>query len=392
MNEQRLRELLRAAPVPGEVETLTRNWRVVRAAYAEEERSSPRRPYLRLAVALAAALAVAAAAASPPGRAVGGWIRETVRERVDGETPARPALASLPSGGRLLVVAPSGVWVVHADGAKRRLGVYDDATWSPQGRFVAATRGRQLVALEPDGDERWSLSRSRAVSSPRWSPSGFRIAYLAGRSLRVVAGDGSPDRALAPLPTPIAPAWRPGEAHVLAFADRRGRVRVVDTDTRKELWAVRTDAKPTSLEWSLDGARLLVAAPGRLDVYDNGGRLSRRVPLPAGARVTAVAFGPGGDSIAYSAAAGGKAFVFLFRPGQRSARLVFSGEGRFSDVAWSPDGRWLLVAWPDADQFLFIRTPGVRKVVAVSNIAREFDPGRPARAQFPEVIGWCCPE
>ncbi len=71
--------------------------------------------------------------------------------------------------------------------------------------------------------------------------------------------------------------------------------------------------------------------------------------------------------------------------------MLFSGVGRFSDLAWSPDGRWLLVAWPDADQFLFIRTPGVRKIVAVSNIAREFDPGRPGRATFPEVIGWCCP-
>ena len=392
MTEERLRQVLRTAAVPAEVETLRRNWPVVRRAYEGEERPARRRPFARPLVALAAALAVLAAALSPPGQALGGWLRETVRERVVGRTPARPALASLPSPGRLLVVAPSGAWVVHADGSKRRLGAYETATWSPQGRFLAATRGRQLVALEPDGDVRWSLSRSRPITSPRWSPSGFRIAYFAGRSLRVVAGDGSPDRALAPLPTPLAPAWRPGEEHVLAFADRRGAIRVVDTDTRRELWSVRPTPSPIQVEWSLDGRRLLVLGPDRLAVYRADGRLARQLAFPGDAQVSHAAFGPRNE-IAYEVfEPRNRASVYVFSPGAGAARLVFSGAGRFSDLAWSPDGRWLLVAWPDADQFLFIRTPGVRKIVAVSNIARQFDPGRPGRARFPEVIGWCCPE
>jgi Tol biopolymer transport system component len=293
MNEQRVRELLRSAPVPAEVETLQRNWRVVREAYQEQERPAARGRYARRPlVVLAAALAILAAAVSPPGQALGGWIRETVRDRVVGQTPARPALASLPSPGRLLVVAPSGAWIVHADGSKRRLGAYESATWSPQGRFVAAAHGRQLVALEPDGDVRWSLSRARPITNPRWSPSGFRIAYFAGRSLRVVAGDGSPDRALAPLATPVAPAWRPGGAHVLAFADRRGAIRVVNTDAGRELWRIAHGATPMELEWSADGKRLLVVTTTRLRVYRGDGRLSREVVLPRGVRASSAAFGP----------------------------------------------------------------------------------------------------
>jgi Tol biopolymer transport system component len=290
------------------------------------------------------------------------------------------------------VVASSGAWVVHADGSKRRLGAYESATWSPQGRFVAATRGRQLVAVEPDGDVRWSLSRSRPITNPRWSPSGFRIAYFAGRSLRVVAGDGSPDRALAPLPTLVAPAWRPGEAHVLAFADRRGAVRVVNTDTGRELWHTARGVPPIQLGWSTDGKRLLVLATTRLAVYRDDGRLWRQVILPRGAQASRAAFGPRNEVAYEVVGAANRASVYVFSARRRASRLLFSGAGRFSDVSWSPDGRWLLVAWPDADQFLFIRTPGVRKIVAVSNIARQFDPGRPGRARFPEVIGWCCPE
>jgi WD40 repeat protein len=393
VKEERVRRLLLSAPVPAEVETLRRNWPVVREAFRQEERPTPGRRYARALVPLAAALAILAAAVSPPGQALGSWIRETVRERVAGQTPARPALASLPSPGRLLVTAPSGAWIVHADGSKRRLGAYESATWSPRGRFLAATRGRQLVALEPDGDVRWSLSRSRPIATPRWSPSGFRIAYFAGRSLRVVAGDGSPDRALAPLPSPVAPAWRPGDAHVLAFVDRRGAIRVVNTDTGRELWRTARGTTPTQLEWSSDGRRLLVATATRLRVYRDDGRLWRRVVLPRGARASSAAFAPGGHQIAYGVVgAADRASVHLFNPRNGTSRVVFHGVGSFSDVEWSPDGRWLLVAWPDADQFLFIRAPGVRKIVAVSNIARQFDPGRPSRAEFPEVIRWCCPE
>ena len=62
-------------------------------------------------------------------------------------------------------------------------------------------RGRpnELVALEPDGDLRWTLARPD-VRFPRWggTRTDTRIAYLSTARLRVVAGNGKGDRLLDP--------------------------------------------------------------------------------------------------------------------------------------------------------------------------------------------------
>jgi hypothetical protein len=69
----------------------------------------------------------------------------------------------------------------------------------------------------------------------------------------------------------------------------------------------------------------------------------------------------------------------------RAPQRLFSGRGEFDGIAWSPDARWLLVGWPIANQWLFLRT-GVRpRLLAVSNIARQFE-----SSEFPSVGTWCC--
>ena len=90
-------------------------------------------------------------------------------------------------------------------GRKRRLGDYEEASWSPRGLFVVAASDRRVVALEPDGDVRWTVTRPRPVADARWAPSGFRIAYREGNTLRVVVGDGTNDHLLARAP-PRRPA------------------------------------------------------------------------------------------------------------------------------------------------------------------------------------------
>jgi hypothetical protein len=67
-----------------------------------------------------------------------------------GREPSQPALVKLPAPGRLLVLSPAGAWVVDGDGSKRLLSGYEDASWSPRGLYVVATRGHQLVALDPE--------------------------------------------------------------------------------------------------------------------------------------------------------------------------------------------------------------------------------------------------
>lgn len=397
MSHHGVREALLAVPVPDELEAQRRAWRVVGAAHRTREPVPRRRRLLRPALALAvvAVVAVSAAALSPPGRSVGGWIRD----RVAGEPDARPALVRLPAPGMLLVAADRGPWVVRRDGSKRFLGDYDDASFSPQGRFVVATAGRRLVALEPDGDPRWALARPGPVADARWAPSpGFRVAYREGGTLRVVAGDGSPDRLLARSIAAVAPAWLPREGRtVLAYARADGVVRVVDVDSGDEL--MRTPRAPGIREifWTPDGF-LAVLTARELRVHDRRGRLLRSARAAQGHELLGAVALPGGRVIyaEFDPEAGATALVraacfapdpcLLIGPGQ-----VFRGAGRLQDLSLSPDGRWLLVGWPEADQLLFLRLPGIQKVVAVDDVRREFDPGGPARGSFPRLAGWCCP-
>src|SRR5581483_11512247 len=125
---------------------------------------------------------------------------------------ADPAIFSLPAKGRLLVVSAErgGIWLVHDDGYKRRIGAYDDAEWSPHGLHLVATRRDELVALDPDGTVHWSLAR-REPRWPRWegTRTDTRIAYVARSGLRVVAGDGTGDTLLDRFGGQAPPAWDP---------------------------------------------------------------------------------------------------------------------------------------------------------------------------------------
>ena len=311
--------------IPGEHDARERTWAVLKTGFAERQPSERPRRKLRAAIAIAAVVAVLAAVLSPPGRAVLDEIREVV-----GVERAQPALVSLPTGGRLLVTSDAGVWVVQQDGSKRLLGSYREASWSPFGRFIAATSANELAALEPDGDVRWTLAR-RGVHSPRWAgtDTDTRIAYLDRTGLRVVAGDGMDDRLL--VPGHRGPfAWRPGDGFVLAYADRPGRVTLYDVEARKVV-------ERSSL--------------GQIPRDQQNARLLRR---------------------------GGASEVVV------GGRVAFRTTGALEGLTLSPDGRWLLIGWPAADQWLLVRADG-SGLRAVDNVAAQF------RSQsFPRVDGWCC--
>jgi hypothetical protein len=225
-----VRNELERIEIPGEPEARKRAWAVVGAAFAGRE-PVPRRRSWQRAAAVAIALVVVAGLLSPPGQAVLDEIREVV-----GVEQAQPALFSLPASGQLLVVADSGAWVVAEDGSKRRLGAYREASWSPFGRFVVASRRNELVALTPDGKVRWSLARPD-VRFARWggSKTDTRIAYFSNGRLRVVGGDGRGDRLLHARAALRPPRWRPGRRHVLVYERRDGSIGAVDVDTGGEL-------------------------------------------------------------------------------------------------------------------------------------------------------------
>jgi hypothetical protein len=150
VNTDRPRERFIGVRAPDEEQAQERSWRIVQAAFSERDPISRRRTMLRPALALVVLAAIGAALASPPGRAVLNAVRKAV-----GVERSKPALFSLPAQGRLLATSSAGPWVVASDGSKRLLGAFADASWSPFGHYVVASRPNELVALTPDGTVRW---------------------------------------------------------------------------------------------------------------------------------------------------------------------------------------------------------------------------------------------
>lgn len=403
MRRDVLGEGLREAPIPIPPDAEERGLRVVEAAFAEREAREPagtenrRPPLARLALVLSVATLLAALLLSPAGAAVRDWVDDVLTA----STPhPEPTLAEIPGGGRLLVQSAAGPWVVQADGSRRLLGDYDEATWSPRGLFVVAVAGRTLSAVEPDGTPHWSIEAPGRVGDPRWSPSGYRIAYRAGGALRVVAGDGTGDRLLAGDVAPVAPAWSPLGTQELAYVDPTGFLRIVDSESGEPLVSAPAGTDVTELEWSAGGSSILEVSPEALRLQAvRPAKLAarpavdslRELPVPPRATVADAALAADGAVAAVlvrEGATGARSSVVLFDPPRRAARRLLSVPGRLGEVAWSPDGRRLLVAWPDADQWLFLPT-GRGKGRAVAGISAAFAPGRRA-AGFPRLDGWCC--
>jgi hypothetical protein len=387
------REVQRIGP-PEELDAQRRAWPLVRGAFeAREPVTWPRRNLRPLVVAAAAAVLLLAAV-SPPGRAVAREVRDAFRE--EPVVRAKPALTSLPAGGPLLVTSPRGAWIVRQDGSRRFLGRYQQASWSPRARFVGVSRGRELRAVDPKGNIRWTLERGRRISGARWSTDGFRVAYLSGGSLRVVAGDGTGDAELRRRVYPTPPAWRPNAGHELAFVTVDNRIVLVDTDTGAVRWRSEPGIEPPmQVTWSEDGSRLLALGERSLRVLDGGGRELWAIGLPVGP--SGVAFARDAHRfflIRWLPARGQSEVVLMQAEAQRGEeRALYSAAGEFGGLSVSPNGRWLLVGWVNADQWLFLRLDRLR-VRAVAGIAAKFggvQRSGPLSSVFPSDVSWCCP-
>lgn len=379
--DRTIADRLRTARAPDEAETERRAWELVRSAYAEQPAAPRSRLRIRLALVPVVAVLAGVLALTPAGAAVHRWIEQTL-----GVRHARAALFSLPAPGRILVSGPGGAWTVAADGAKRRLGPWRQATWSPHAEYVAVAGGNELTAVDIHGTTRWSIARPR-VRFPQWfAPNGYRIAYLSGTTLRVIAGDSTSDRPLAGGVAPVAPAWRPGYPYQLAYVDAGGAVAVRDAGTGKLAFALPEQSMPRLLSWSTDGQRLLVLTRDAAIVYTGAGRTVARRTFGPGQAALDAALSPNGRTVALLGARDLTLIDLAAHPGP--ARQVFSGQG-LRQVAWSPDGHWLLVSWPAADQWIFIHATGTPRIIAVSRIAQQFTPAG-SRPAFPELDGWCC--
>jgi dipeptidyl aminopeptidase/acylaminoacyl peptidase len=400
MREQRLQELLRQVEVPGAAAAERRGMLVVEEAFGRRPPAA-RPPLPRLAVTVAIAVLLTVLLLSPAGAAVRDWIGDVFSAGVPN---AEPELSGLPGGGRLLVQSSQGPWVVRPDGSRRLLGDYSEASWSPHGLFVAATSGRSLTAIEPDGTPHWTISAAGTVREPRWSPSGFEIAYRAGSALHVVAGDGAGDERIDRSVAAVPPSFSSRGLAQLAYVRADDRLKIVDTAGGVRLAAAQAVAGIEALHWGRHDSLLLEVAPRVLRLRSVTARKSvaslrigspTRLPVAAGAIVRDAVLSPDGATVAALLAdeAGGRgrrSEVVLYPTGGGAPRRLFSAPGRLSGLAWSPGGDRLLIAWPEADQWLFVPTGESGRVHAVDGISRAFAPGGSAGGAFPRIEGWCC--
>jgi hypothetical protein len=369
--DRELGERLRDVGVPGETEAEERSWEIVRAAYAERAPLRRNHTTRRLVLAVAGGAAALVIGLSPAGAKVGDLAEDMAEAVGIGADDAKPALRSLPAAGELLVESEQGPWIVREDGSKRLLGEYDEASWSPRGLFVAAADGRELIAVEPGGEVRWTVDAPAAIHDPRWGGIGFdtRIAYRSGGDLWVVDGDGSDARVVARDVARVAPAWRPVPAegkvepgivpvHVLIYATAKMNIRAVDVDTGESMRAGPGDGD-------------LLSAP-------SAGQSTGPTTSPDGRSIAAVRTTRRGTELVLTS--------------DRRTRVLFSARGRLIGPTWSPDGRMLLVGWPAADQWLFIPTERSGRVVAIDRISEQFDPGATGHGGFPRAAGWILPE
>lgn len=394
---ERLSERLRQVEVPGADAAERRGLALVEAAFAERpvRRASPAVALPRLAIALALTALAAGILLSPAGATVRDWVDEVFAPGVPERTTE---LVEIPGGGQLLVQSEEGPWIVRPDGARRLLGDYAEASWSPRGLFVAAVAGRELTAVEPDGTPRWTLSAPALVTDPSWSPSGYRIAYRSGAGLRVTAADGSGDHRVAPRVAAVPPAWSPTVPTQLAFVALDGTLRIADSESGDLLAEARALPALRSIEWAASGTLLersdlalrtrLVSVAKMTQGVAVG--TPRRLPLPVRATVRDAVISPNGEvaaALSVEGRLGPRGLVLLF-PADGDRRRLLAVPGRISQVVWSPDGSRLLVAWPSADQWLVLPT-GRGEGRAITDVAAAFSPGHPPTS-FPRVEGWCC--
>jgi dipeptidyl aminopeptidase/acylaminoacyl peptidase len=393
MSQELQRELQKLSP-PDELEAQRRAWAVVRGSFEAREPVAWHRRNLRpLALAAAVIVVLLLALISAPGRALVGEVRDAIRD--DPPPTPKPVLASLPTGGLLLVNSPRGPWVVRRDGSRRLLGRYWEGSWSPRAQHVVVTRAREITAVRPDGEIRWTIGRPRRISGARWSPDGFRVAYLAGAELRVVIGNGEGDKVLRNRVAPTPPAWRPNANHELVFGTVDGQVALAQTDTGITRWRAPLGEPARQFVWSEDGQRLLALGERYLRIFDANGNELGVLGLPLGP--SGVAFVRKSHRfvlIRWQPATGRSELVLMEAEAQRGEeRSLFSAAGEFGNLAISPNGRWLVVGWVGADQWLFLRLD-VLRVQSVSGIAEQFggpQGDRALSAHFPASVSWCCP-
>ena len=259
----------------------------------------------------------------------------------------QPAALDLsPDGATLLVATGQGtpLWLLPVlGGSPRPLGNLhaDAAAWSPDGRKLLYSVGRDLYVAESDGASSRKIATAPEgtwyASSPRWSPDGslVRLTLLDGEresnSLWEVRAEGGRLR-------PLLSGWKEGQRVCCGNWTPDGRFYVFTAyrDGQWSLWAIR---KRRPLEWKWP--RPVPVAPGSIDY---------REPLASkdGKELFALGRQKLGELTRYDR--------------QSNQFVLYLGGISAGDASFSSDGQWVAyVTYPQGDLWRS-RTDGSEKL------------------------------
>jgi Tol biopolymer transport system component len=131
-----------------------------------------------------------------------------------------------PDGARLAFVRDGNVWVVDADGTNPHnvsalpFGGAVDASWSPDGRWIAIDTPSAILLVAPDGTtRRWLDFGAVSLFGAAWSPDSSRLAiglYGSSNQVLIAAIDGSP---VVQIDEAGRPQWTPDGRFLVVASD-----------------------------------------------------------------------------------------------------------------------------------------------------------------------------
>ncbi|MDR7556682.1 MAG: hypothetical protein QN157_13895 [Armatimonadota bacterium] len=267
---------------------------------------------------------------------------------------------------------PVGLAFLRVEGVTRatQQSALSPVAWAPDGRRFAFGARDGLWVQRVDGDAAVRVAPGQVVTAAAWAPVAQALAYVDRGDLWVVRPDGSGRRRVT-LPGPVtAVAWAPVGDRLAAV------VRVPGQPPRFELWwtgaagnvlrhVLWTPPRPIAgLGWFPDALYLFVPLEGtggsaewwKVRIAYPDVRLLQRRDPPA----REVALAPGGDWVAFVAAADRGDQVFVVRPDGSAMRAVSAPAPRIAGLAWARAGDKLAYAVlvDDGHAEIFVTTPG----------------------------------
>ena len=234
------------------------------------------------------------------------------------------------------VVAAYGDQSDFAAQAKARLGAMGAAAGAP------ATTGTRIVWTNPDSLSSGRVSPDgRFMSLTDWSNGDLVTLDLATLQSRRITGNESdswefPQSSIvSPDCKQIAYAWyNTGDTYDL-------RVTTIDRPKPRTLLTEETEIEP--LDWSPDGAQLLVSirkstTDSTIDLVLVNVADGSRQSLYAAARTASGAYSPDGRFIAYADSAG----VAIYDVAARTSAPLIRHQAKHEVIGWTPDGKRVL--------------------------------------------------